>query len=86
MPTSRVVDCIIRPLTLQNKCRFTDQLLDSHKGQSEGGKEVVSDGHAFYFVSHAWHRPFCNLVDQIDIHAKRNGWDPEEVSMHPMHQ
>lgn len=64
MTSEDVVERIIKPETKRNKKeRYADLLKDSQKNQ--GGKELVSDGHPFFFVVHVWTQPFADMVDQV---------------------
>ena len=58
LKTFEVVEKIVKPLTLERKCRFTELLLDEHNGQS--GTATV--GRVDAFVSHCWSSPFGDLV------------------------
>jgi hypothetical protein len=61
LTTGQVVSQIVVPATTAKRCRFTDLLAEAWR--KPGG--AVSSGRAFFFVSHAWARPFAELVEQL---------------------
>jgi hypothetical protein len=79
MTTREVVERIIQPAITPKVQRYADRLKLPMKGSSSGGKELVSDGHPFFYVVHVWSCPFVEMVDQLITYTIRNGLKANET-------
>ena len=79
MTTCEVVESIIKPAMTQKTQRYADLLKLPMKGSSRGGKELVSDGHPFFYVVHVWSCPFAEMIDQLVTFTVRNGLKANET-------
>ncbi|GIL87932.1 hypothetical protein Vretimale_6273 [Volvox reticuliferus] len=80
LTTAQLVQQLVKPPTAARQCRFTQLLLDndpslqgSPQHQHHYHQQVVSQGRPFYFVSHAWSRPFAETLAMVARH-----FEPEQ--------
>ncbi|GLC46569.1 hypothetical protein PLESTB_001620200 [Pleodorina starrii] len=63
LTTEELTEQIVMPLTKGGKCRLTQLLLDD-----PDQAQHVSQGRPFYFISHAWSRPFMETLAMVERH------------------
>jgi hypothetical protein len=60
MTTGEVVSSIVQPETSEQRARYVARLMS--------GKDTVSRGRSFFFISHGWSRPFSELIEMLRKH------------------
>ena len=71
--TSEVAEDLIKSAVKAKGCRYVDLIKDD-------SGTALSRGKDFYFISHGWHSPFVELVDQVIEHFKPENqaiWQPQ---------
>ncbi|GLC69953.1 hypothetical protein PLESTF_000903400, partial [Pleodorina starrii] len=63
LTTEELTKQVVMPLTKDRQCRFTQLLLDD-----PDQAQYVSRGRPFYFISHAWSRPFMETLAMVECH------------------
>ena len=84
MSTQDVVEKIIKQEVLPLRGKNAKQAYATYadllkETGSIGSKEIVSDGHPFFYVVHVWSRPFSEMIDQMITYCLCSGLKPNET-------